>query len=583
MNSKAKGFSNSRITRVLVCVLAATLMATAPLSRVSADAGDLDTSFGTNGIVITQLGAEVNIHGFSDVAIQTDGKIIAVGHSGTSPNVDVTLARYNANGSLDTTFGVGGMVKTDFYGLFDAAQAVALQTNGKIVVGGTAYLSGAYPGQFMLARYNLDGTLDTTFGSGGIVTNDYGFVIRDLTIQPNGRIVAVGEAAPGAEATSRFYTNFVVLRYNANGSLDSSFDANGIVETDFNDNYDFAHCVTIQSDNRILVGGEAGGSGSFRFAMARYNVDGSLDSTFGTAGKVTADVSGIEDSSYAREIAQLPDGRILLAGSVLNGETVGLALARFNANGSLDTTFGFSGTITTFFSEASLIYCAGLEVMPNGKIVLGGYFPSAPGFVLTRFNSNGLPDTLFGDNGKVITYFPDDAANLSAIATYGYDQILAVGRTVNNQSGLPGFGLARYQGDGVLRRADLSVAMTSAIIQDSLGNRFIQYTFTVTNNGHDEARYVTLSARTPASTTFSSLQAPSGWVKETPAIGNTGTVTASKAALAFGESVTLRLVVKVNPSTPPGTLIRCTATVSTAINNDPNSPNNRATAQTTWN
>ena len=125
--------------------------------------------------------------------------------------------------------------------------------------------------------------------------------------------------------------------------------------------------------------------------------------------------------------------------------------------------------------------------------------------------------------------------------------------------------------------------MTSAITQDTFGNRFIQYIITVTNNGHDEARYVTLSANTPAPTTFSSFHSPAGWMKETPAVGNTGSVKASKAALAFGESATLTLAVKVNPFTLPGTLIRCTATVSTAMNNDPNPPNNRATAQTTWN
>ena len=574
MNTKRKILSTIRITRGLVFILAATLIATAPLSRVSADAGDLDTSFGTNGIVTTQLGAEVNIHSLSDVAIQADGKIIAVGHSGPSSNVDVMLARYNVNGSLDTTFGAGGIVKTDFFGFWDSAHAVAIQTNGKIVVGGPAHLSDASSANLMLARYNADGTLDTTFGSGGIVTNDYGYRIPDIAIQPNGRIVAVVQSGSSS--------NFIVLRYNANGSLDTSFDADGIVETDFNSNNDIAHSVTIQSDNRILVGGVAG-SGSSRFAMARYNVDGSLDLTFGTAGKVTADVSGIEDDSEARKITILPNGRILLAGSVEIGDSVGLALARFNSNGSLDTTFGFSGKVTTFFSEASLIYCAGLEIMPNGKIVLGGAFQTTPGFALTRYNANGTPDILFGDSGKVITYFPNNAVYLGAIATYGYDQILAVGETVNNQSGLKGLGLARYQGDGVLRRADLSVAMTSAITQDSSGNRFIQYTFTVTNNGHDEARYVTLSARTPASTTFSSLQAPSGWVKETPAVGDTGSVTASKAALAVGESATLTLKVKVNPFTLPGTLIRCTATVSTAMNNDPNPPNNRATAQTTWN
>jgi uncharacterized delta-60 repeat protein/uncharacterized repeat protein (TIGR01451 family) len=581
-NTKRKILSTIRIIRGLGFILAATLMATAPLSRVSADAGDLDTSFGTNGFAVAQLQAGENSLDLFDVAIQADGKIVAAGLSGSYANTDVTLIRYNANGSLDTTFGAGGMVKTDFFGFRDSAHAVAIQTNGKIVVGGRAAIDQSH-GHFMLARYNLDGTLDTTFGSGGKVVSDYEYVIEDIAIQPNGRIVAVGWTIANIEAPGSSQHNFVVLRYNANGSLDSSFDTNGIVETDVSGYDDLAFSVIIQSDNRILVGGGTKTLAGPRFAMARYNADGSLDSTFGTAGKVTADVSGIEDASEARKIAQLPNGRILLAGSVENGDRVGFALARFNSNGSLDTTFGFSGTATTFFSEAPLIYCVGLEVMTNGKIVLGGYFPNAPVFVLTRYNANGTPDTLFGDNGKVITYFPDDAVYLGAIATYGYDQILAAGRTVNNQSGQLGYGLARYQGDGVLRRADLSVAMSSAITQDTFGNRFIQYIITVTNNGPDEARYVALSARTPASTTFSSLLPAAGWVNETPAIGNSGLVKNSKAALAFGQSATIKLMVKVNPFTPPGTLIRCTANVSTAMNNDPNSPNNQATVQTTWN
>ena len=578
MNNKRHRLSTSRMTRGLAVILAVTLMAMMPLNRVSADADDLDTSFGTNGFVITP--SEVNIHLY-DAATQADGKIIAAGCSGTSPNLEVTLIRYNANGSLDTTFGTAGMVKTDFFDFYDCARAIALQTDGKIVIGGTVHLAANNNAISLLARYNYNGTLDTTFGSGGKVTNDQMSQATDIAIQANGRIVIVGQdvAMPVDDR------NFVVMRYHANGSLDTSFGGDGIVETDFDGNSATAWSVAIQSNNRILVGGSEGALLGSRFAMARYNPDGSLDSAFGVAGKVTADLAGTHDSA-AEKIALLPDGRILLAGRADHETnwTIGLAVARFYANGNLDTTFGVSGGATTFFTEDHITACGGIEVLANGKIVLGGTFSSAEGLVITRYNANGTADTQFGDNGQVITDFPDAAIRPRGITLFGYDQIIGFGRVTGDTPDSPsGSALVRYQGDGVLRRADLSVAMSSAITQNTSGERFIQYTITVTNNGHDEARYVTLSARTPSSTTYYSLKTPSGWARNTPTVGAAGSVQTSKTAMAFGESATFILVVKVNPSTAPGTLIRCTADVSTAMRNDPGSSNNRATVQTTWN
>jgi len=264
------------------------------------------------------------------VAVQPDGKLVAVGVAKTSRSGDFALARYNTNGSLDATFGTGGKVTTDFNGNDDAANAVVLQPDGKIVVAGEAKTSRNQ--DFALARYNANGSLDPTFGTGGKVTTD--FAGNDdaafaLVLQPDGKLVAAGEAK-----TSR-NQDFALARYNANGSLDPTFGTGGKVTTDFNGDDDAAHGLVLQPDGKLVAAGVAKTSRSGDFALARYNANGSLDPTFGTGGKVTTDFNGDDDAAFA--VARQTDGKIVAAGgakvgrsrSDYSGSNEDFALARY--------------------------------------------------------------------------------------------------------------------------------------------------------------------------------------------------------------------------------------------------------------
>ncbi len=350
--------------------------------------GALDPSFGTGGEVFTDLGGDDFAR---DVVIQRDRKIIAAGDGG--PNQDVALVRYNTDGSLDASFGTGGSVLTDFGGN-DVARGVAVQTDSKIVIAGFTLQPSA---DFILARYNADGSLDPSFGTGGKVITDFGGsdLGRGVAIQANGKIVAVGYSN----------YNFALARYNTDGSLDPSFGTGGKVITDFGEN-DVCRAVALQKDGKIICGGYTGtglggldeasdqeaGDDVGDFAMARYNTDGSLDSSFGTGGMVVTNYTGsMTDGEHARTVILQRDGKIILAGNVAGSAALRAGQApagkappgdfgtvRYNADGSVDTTFGVEGWAVTDFGGDDGARDAALQ--SDGKVVeigitggFGGY------------------------------------------------------------------------------------------------------------------------------------------------------------------------------------------------------------------
>ena len=220
-----------------------------------------------------------------------------------------------ASGALDATFGIGGKVTTDFAGDSDEARGVVLQPDGKIVAAGAANTEGSRDrgsgGDFALARYNPNGALDATFGTGGKVTTDFNGdddAAFGVVLQPDGKIVAAGAAK-----TSYRGQDFALARYNPNGTLDATFGTGGKVTTDFNGDDDAAFGVVLQPDGKIVAAGAA--KTSYRgqdFALARYNPNGTLDATFGTGGKVTTDFNG-DDAAFG--VVLQPDGKIVAAGA----------------------------------------------------------------------------------------------------------------------------------------------------------------------------------------------------------------------------------------------------------------------------
>jgi uncharacterized delta-60 repeat protein len=281
--------------------------------------GSLDTSFGTGGKVTTNLGGNDFI---SRIALQPDGKIVGVGAAQDTANPDFAVARYNPNGSLDATFGVGGIVRTDFSGRIDYATDVISSPDGKLIVVGLADAAGLAGGDFGIAVYNANGSLDTGFGIGGKATLDFfGRVdIASAVILLESKIIVAGQADKGPPT----FVDFAAARFNLNGSLDMTFGTGGKVTTDFAGLVDQGFDIVLQPDNKFIVVGSADEprNGGINIALAQYNPDGSLDTSFGTNGKFTGDANnGSTDLVFSA--ALVPGGKLAVAGATcrLNGPT----------------------------------------------------------------------------------------------------------------------------------------------------------------------------------------------------------------------------------------------------------------------
>lgn len=362
-------------------------------------AGSLDVTFGSGGKVTTFIGTQYSDFAYA-VALQSDGKIIAVGYTFNGSNNDFALARYTANGGLDGNFGIGGKVITPIGSSHDVAVAVALQGDGKIVVAGSVYNGSNY--DFGIARYNVDGTLDTSFDSDGKVTtaigpgDDYATAV---VVQPDGKILVSGYASNGSTV------GFAVVRYNTDGSLDSGFGSNGKVTTSIGTGNSIAKSMALQSDGKIVVAGYNYNGTDEDFALVRYNSTGSIDTGFGTNGKVTTAIGTVDDE--INSIVIQSDGKIVVAGYSYNGSDNDFAVARYNSNGSLDSSFGTNGAVMTPIGTADDA-ATGVALDPAGKIVAAGYYFDGGNtyhFAVARYNVNGSIDSSFGTNGIVTTAF----------------------------------------------------------------------------------------------------------------------------------------------------------------------------------
>jgi uncharacterized delta-60 repeat protein len=328
--------------------------------------GSSDTTFDADGRLTTSFGDRHDQA--SAIALQADGKIIAAGHANNGNDVDFALARYNADGTLDSTFDLDGKVTTAVSPYDDYGEDIVLQSDGKILM--TGFISSPVNiNGFVLVRYNADGSLDGTFGDEGIARSDFGCVAwgQALTLQPDGKIIVAGSTC-GTDST-----DFGLARFNNDGSPDTTFDQDGIVTTDFGNIYDRVNAVALQPDGRIVLAGHSftDPNVTIDVALARYNSDGSLDTSFDEDGKVTTDLGGWRDVGNA--LALQPDGRILVAGEQWQqeGGTVDFALARYNSDGSLDPAFDTDGIVITDISSGD--YAAGLALQPDGRILVAGW------------------------------------------------------------------------------------------------------------------------------------------------------------------------------------------------------------------
>jgi uncharacterized delta-60 repeat protein len=349
------------------------------LARYNTD-GSLDTSFDGDGKVSTNFGGNDHCHA---VKVQSDGKIVMAGTNFQ----DFVLARYNPDGSLDLSFDGDGIVTIDFGGTFDFAKGLAIQTDGKIVVGGAADIGGTVY-DFAMARLNADGSLDNTFDGDGTVTTDFGFddTVSAVAIQSDNKIVAAGSTVANASTSQ-----FAVARYNPDGSLDSSFDGDGRVTIAFSSGLETCESVVVQADGKIVLAGLAEINVS-DFAMARLNANGTLDSSFDGDGKVTTDFAGVGDG--VKEVKLQQDGKILAAGTaVIGGFDSDFAVARYNIDGSLDNSFGVNGKVTTDVGGSDDTGEA-IALQADGKIIVAGFVNMAD-FAIARYQTT---DCIYCDN-----------------------------------------------------------------------------------------------------------------------------------------------------------------------------------------
>ena len=398
-----------RSPTVSVWIALALIAVSVPMRSSPAEAapGDLDRSFRDDGTLVTNITPwNENV---GDMAIQLNGRIVVVGRASTRQGYGrFAVIRYRPDGALDRSFGGDGIVTTDLTAREDAATGVAIQPDGKIVVVGIA--TGARGrARFAVVRYERNGALDGTFGDDGAMTvrvaaggNDDA---SDVAIGPDGKIVVVG--------TTSALREIAVARIDPTGGLDPTFDGDGKVTWAPGDGFAYGSAVALQPDGRIVVAGQSWTESAFDgIVVLRYEPEGTLDEAFGTDGVATAEFTAGTDGGGdgAGGVALQPDGKIVVAGDAGGPAeyTSRFGLARFGDDGALDATFGGDGTVRTNFTKLD-DSARNLAIQPDGKIVAVGVagfgWDSLSTFALARYEADGSLDDTFGDGGKLRTPF----------------------------------------------------------------------------------------------------------------------------------------------------------------------------------
>lgn len=322
--------------------------------------GDLDSTFGTNGFVVTNLTSGSDV--IMDMKLQSDGKIVVAGGTNNGNDVDFALARYQTNGNLDSTFGVNGIQKTTISNGDDFAYSLQINnTTNSIYVGGVNNTNS------LLVKYNASGMLDSTMNGTGIQYMNFGSntIVFSIALQSDSRIIC-GGSLPGV-----FDWDYMIARFDTTGFIDSTFGNNGYTVTGISNYYDQIEAIKILPDDKIIVGGSAdlGGSLIEDYALVKYDENGIIDSSFGINGIVGTNMGG-EDEIY--ELAVQNDGKIIAAGlSFQSTNGVYFALARYTATGTLDSSFGNNGIVLTGDAFTYNV-CYALAIQNDYKIIAGG-------------------------------------------------------------------------------------------------------------------------------------------------------------------------------------------------------------------
>ena len=386
-----------------------------------AQPGTLDSSFGVNGKVITSR-PKYSLQ-CSGVASQNDGSIIATG----TTNSGFFAIKYSANGVIDSSFGINGFASTNK--ILGEALSMAIQPDNKILIGGY-YANMFSPYYLSIARFNSNGTIDSSFGNSGSLFISGETKCVAFAIQPDKRILIEG---------SDNKQNVLTMRLLPNGVIDSSFGINGVAPNF----YGTGNTIAIQKDSKIVVGGRT----DIRLFFARYNINGSYDSSFGTSGKIFYDFAA--GSDIINDLVLQPDGKIVAIGTTSSywGDTINDIVLRCLPDGSLDQSFGDAGLSKQNSINKPIL--RSVELQKDDKIVIGGSIgitANTVSFLLERYATNGVLDSTFGTNGYATTTF--DSINVAYSVFLQKDDKIVLGGITETPEYQQEIALARYNNDG---------------------------------------------------------------------------------------------------------------------------------------
>ena len=398
------------------------------LSLYAQHPGDLDPTFDHDGINITPIGTS-NAFGRSMV-IQPDGKTIVACIANNGTDSDFAITRFTTDGDLDTSLDGDGIVMTDFDGKSDIAEAIALDEFNRIIVGG--YIDSGDGFGFAVARYLSDGTLDETFGDSGLVTKMIGVTgfCKSLAVQQDNKIVLGGYVLDPVSLTNEF----MLMRFNTNGTLDSTFHGNGIVQTNMGIGAAVANAILIQPDKKIVLAGQVLNDATLRWqiGIARYNEDGSTDDTWDQDGLV---FTGLDQADFTINAVVMDANKKIIVGGYFGTAPSNnlFAVARYHLNGQLDETFGDEGILLGSYG-AQNNQVNTIVIQPDEQILIAG--SSLQGnrdlFAIARLDPDGAFDETFGDEGVVRPVIEqNDGINGMALQQDG--KLVVAGESFNGQ------------------------------------------------------------------------------------------------------------------------------------------------------
>ncbi len=411
-------------------ITVALLMCNATAHAISGQPGTLDAFWNTGGALPGK--AITTIGGGNDVAVaavlQPDGKVVLAGNCVNTPGSGnmFCLTRYKTDGTLDTTFNGTGKVTTVLPNGNSKLNAMALQGDGKIVVAGIN-CQIAFSARFCAVRYNADGSLDLSFNGTGIAIAQIQATLADenanaVAVQRDGKIVLAGYC------NAQFATNFCAVRFNPNGSLDTSFTIVTKVHL-----FDFASSIVLQTDGKIVIAGSCTDSSMYVFCAARYNANGTLDLSFNGTGIVLTYIG--PNGSLAHAAAMQPDGKLVMVGECIQSSSSLFCASRYTVGGLPDTTFNATGNVLVATSGGN--YGKAVAIQPDGKILISGICTTpTPSDILcvVRLNSDGSLDKSF--KGGVASVQAGGSGEVANAVLIQPDGKIVLAGTCNNGSNL---------------------------------------------------------------------------------------------------------------------------------------------------